>query len=1464
VARIFLSHSSLDNRQAIALTKWLLQNEAGLKGEIFLDLNSDTGIRSGQRWKEALLRANARCEAVICLLSKSWETSAECKSEYRTAENMGKLMFCARLEELAHEDPTREWQRVDLFGEGEQTTIDIKGGAPVSFSTEGLFRLRADIRAAGISAEKFEWPPPKDPDRPPYRGWEPMDEADAAVFFGRDAPIVRGLDELRRIRTSGAKTMFVILGPSGAGKSSFLRAGLLPRLRKDDRNFLLVDTVRPERNVLTSDTGGLANAIHLTRRRLGLTRPGLGRIKQACTDDVERVRELLLETQEKASAALLDKSSGSPLPTLLLPVDQAEELFSADAGAEAPQFLKMIAQLAHDVDSARALRLIVAVTIRTDRYETLQNAPQLADVESLVFDALKPMPLAQFKEVIVGPAARATEGGQPLKVEPGLVERLLADCAEPGDTLPLLSLTLAQLYRDWEDEGKLTLAAYESMGGMHRVVQTVIDGILADEPAERKTQLEQLRAAFIPWLAEINNNDLALRRVARWADIPADSRALLGRFIEKRLLVIRGDPYGGEVSVEVAMESLLRQWDTLTGWLDEERENLKKADALERAAADWEKNRRNDAWLLEGERLDDAETLVKRPGFRERLSGTHEYLLASRTREDDHIEAEKQHQAAELQAAKDRRDAAEKLAAAESTAKEKAQAHASVLRKRSWILAVVLVVTLFIATAAVYGFRKASQATVRADARTRDAITVQLVSGAQAMLAGGLAGGDVRALGQLLAARQLGSKPDSRVDPSTTLGGLLDGVARRRDELKIIEMPTCQIPTADSHSSSPRAPPPCPVHSVAFSPDGRRVVVGGDDGTLRQWDADTGQPSGEPMSAHDGTVVESLDVSSDGRYIVSGHEDKTVRLWDTATGKQVPVATMTHDNLVRSVAFNPHGNLVVSGSDDRTVRLWDTATGKQVPVATMTHDKVVRSVAFNLVGNLIVSAADDGLRLWETSTGRLLAHANSNTAMLSAAFSPDGNRLVSGDVDGTVQEWDARSAQLAGDPNIHPVGDPMRGHHSAVQSVAFNPDGSRIVSGGVDSTVRVWDAETRNPVGDPLTGHHGQVWGVAFSRDGRRIVSGSLDGTVREWDAIAGLPIPAGQRRIHAVALSPDGQQIASAGYDGTVKLWNADSGKQIGPQLGDAWPGDDHAVLSVAFSPDGSQIVSGGKDGIVCVWDVKTRDNFRLDGAPATVASCAPPTGGAAVQSVAFSVDGTRIASGGDDGAVRLWDAKTRQASGVLRTDDHHHVLSVAFSPDGHRIASSSLNTVEGINDYTVRLWNTDTGQPDGEALTGHTGWVYSVAFSPNGDRIVSGSYDRSVRVWDTATHRQIAELTGHQNSVLTVGYRNDGQWIVSAGSDGTIRMWDAATQKPIGTPMEPHPHANWVFSIAYSSDGQRIVSGEWDGNLRLWPTPTDLPKALCAKLTNNMSHQQWRDWVSPDISYVEVCPGLPIRPDS
>jgi TIR domain len=256
MSRIFMSHSSRNSRQAVAVKGWLVEQEEGLADEIFLDLDPHTGIRPGEKWKEALKQANDRWEAVICLLSKHWMNSHECEAEFRYAENLGKTILCARLEPVLDTNITSEWQRCDLFpNHGPTTAVDgADGGQPVVLDTIGLQRLLDALRKLGIGAEHFRWPPPDDPDRTPYRGWAPLEEADAAVFFGRPDPGRAGCaarDAHQRGRVAIRHSW-----PVGDREVVVSASGAVPRLRRDDRRFLPLPIVRPERAVLTGEARG--------------------------------------------------------------------------------------------------------------------------------------------------------------------------------------------------------------------------------------------------------------------------------------------------------------------------------------------------------------------------------------------------------------------------------------------------------------------------------------------------------------------------------------------------------------------------------------------------------------------------------------------------------------------------------------------------------------------------------------------------------------------------------------------------------------------------------------------------------------------------------------------------------------------------------------------------------------------------------------------------------------------------------------------------------------------------------------------------------------------------------------------------------------------------------------------------------------------------------------------------------
>jgi WD40 repeat protein len=283
----------------------------------------------------------------------------------------------------------------------------------------------------------------------------------------------------------------------------------------------------------------------------------------------------------------------------------------------------------------------------------------------------------------------------------------------------------------------------------------------------------------------------------------------------------------------------------------------------------------------------------------------------------------------------------------------------------------------------------------------------------------------------------------------------------------------------------------------------------------------------------------------------------------------------------------------------------------------------------------------------------------------------------------------------------------LKGHSSYVLSVAFSPDGKRLVSGSWDKTVKLWDTATGTEL-LTLKGHSRGVCSVAFSPDGKRLASGSDNGFIKLWDAAGGkelLTLKGHSGRVHSVAFSPDGKRLASGGWDKTIKLWDTTTGTELLTLKGHS-----KGVRPIAFSPDGKRLASGSWDKTIKLWDTTTgKELLTLKGHSQWV------------NSFAFSPDGKRLASGRDDKTVRLWDTITGKE--VLTLKGHSELaLSVAFSPDGKRLASGSK---------TIKFWDTAGGK-ELVTLKGHSSAVNSVAFSPDGKRLASGSNDKTVKIWD------------------------------------------------------------------------------------------------------------------------------------
>jgi WD40 repeat protein len=358
-----------------------------------------------------------------------------------------------------------------------------------------------------------------------------------------------------------------------------------------------------------------------------------------------------------------------------------------------------------------------------------------------------------------------------------------------------------------------------------------------------------------------------------------------------------------------------------------------------------------------------------------------------------------------------------------------------------------------------------------------------------------------------------------------------------------------------------------------------------------------------------------------------------------------------------------------------------------------------------LIGSAAAAAAAGiaGVAAWimrAPSPYQLVILSGHTSLVKSAAFSPDGSRIVTASSDMTARLWDGRSEVALAI---------LSGHTGGVESAAFSPDGSRIVTASSDKTARLWDGRSGAALAT-LSGHYNWVVSAAFSPDGSRVVTASWDKTARLWDGKSGeaLATLSGHTdSLYSAAFSPDGSRIVTGSLDNTARLWDGGSGAALA-----ILSGHTSLVKRAAFSPDGSRIVTASWDKTARLWD------GRSGAALATLSGHTY-----LVESAAFSPDGSRVVTASWDKTARLWDGRSGAALAILsgHTD---FVESAAFSPDGSRIVTAS-------RDETARLWDGRNGAALA-TLSGHYDWVVSAAFSPDGSRVVTASEDKTARLWN------------------------------------------------------------------------------------------------------------------------------------
>lgn len=1426
MSRIFISYSSKERPEALSIQEWLEKN--GWEDDVFVDVDPEHGLTGGEGWRNALRDAAGRCEAVILLLSRAWLASKPCWNEFQLAEKYGKPCIPVRIDEgIATEDIPKEITNNYQF-------IN-KVSIPLS---EFEVRLKRALEAAGAGPENFSLPE----DARPYPGLKALTEQDAALLFGRDNDVLAALDTLRDIRATGRKRVFVILGASGAGKSSLMRAGLYPRLKRDDRNFIVLPTVRPA-NAVLSGQEGLWQALEIVcadKRYEQHLSSDIPRTKAAIRLSAEQTEgtfaKIVGALQSAASRSFVD--SKAALPSVVLPLDQGEELFNSEGALEVDRFFKLIRPIWEN-DAG----FILIIAIRSDVYPLLQIDSRIPDQQLRPFN-LSPMPVSSLSKVIEGPAKRLG-----FVVEPALTAKLLED-SEGADALPLLAFTLERLYDERLDSKKLTLSDYERLGGVRGAIQVaatkVRDEALANGmPAKALDSL--LRRTFLPYLARVNEAGEFARRVAQLSELDAECLPLIDLLVSQRLLI--ADQRDDEKTVEIAHEAILREWSLLAGWLDAERGFLEWREQIGRARKLFD---RDEGDLLTGRALDIAK------GFMEvrqsNIDDEDQVFIQQSIDADDRRLAEEKaeqeaRQQAELKVAQAREKAA--VAAAEAEKKIAVEAKRSSTKMRS-LAAVLAIVAIGAAIAGYIAFdngQKAKAEAVRAEASEKQAKQSGLESESRRIA---LVAEDVRerhgdekalALAWLAAPYDLeiASRPVTN-EVSTSIYHRIIGSRNKWEE-------------ADVH----------------VSPNGKKAILINNDEvsvlstyTLEEkvfFNGKLKSCSSDNAFSSDGSSLVLCDESN--IFFFDTHEfDLLKKIRDVGYIEDFK-ASPSHSH----VAF---GNTGVRSSE-YILRVIDVDSGvdiwKKAFYFLPVNGGGMHRFSFNRPSSRIVVHYESEYRQYKTDVwdfsknSKVFSIDDRNVGFVD--FDWSGKYLVYNELNGGVYLDDIYSGiNLINWKPYYDEGDfPIESHVNShdvsvdIKELRFNGlynssfyDDSQLLL--VDNGLNLINFEKNS------------YRRLCAPVDSMAYISNDLefalcdsgythDGVMSLVDTSQGLT----KKKIKFEELSNvvfigDTYNFLAFEKD-KISLWNGNSGTAMGSIFkpdGEYYNFDEkndftkdrqgRSMNNFVFSVLSQNLGSGEEEpklsNSVYFWDFYPNKPFIVDQpnesdvigvvgyseagwlvhknnivkvySPLMDVSSEYRNHTGDVVFGSFSLDGDLVITGSWDKTAQIWKSKTGKSLKTL--EGHQSGVTIAkFSPNAKLALTAS-------HDATAKIWEVESGKLL-HTLAGHTGSVLAASFSPNGTKVLTASTDSTAIIWDVETGKQLHKMEGHFSSIFTASFDKTGEKVLTASEDHTAKVWDVNTGKVLAT---LDGHRDIVNDAQWSPNSRYIVTSSEDKRSRLW----------------------------------------------
>lgn len=551
------------------------------------------------------------------------------------------------------------------------------------------------------------------------------------------------------------------------------------------------------------------------------------------------------------------------------------------------------------------------------------------------------------------------------------------------------------------------------------------------------------------------------------------------------------------------------------------------------------------------------------------------------------------------------------------------------------------------------------------------------------------------------------------------------------------------------------------VASIAISPDGKTVISGSQDQTVRLWDF-ASRKTIATLPKFSGLVY-SVAFSPDGKVFAVGSSSTGMTLWNTERRELLYGAGQ---NPAR-VAFSPVGNLLAFGTsksffewDGLSVTLMDYSTGEEIA----TFPEGGSRAAFSPDGKILALAGrNDAVKLVDVATLKEVGALPKSDAAIALTFTPDGKKLLVAYWGGETRVWDLATQKVEAFLN---------GHTAKVWCIAFSPDGQTLATASSDQTVRLWDASTWQTK-KVLRGHASEIWGVAFTSDGETLVSSSKDETIM----LSQLRSTAPTREIIVNQLqpliSPDGLVLAATGEKEQTVLLDIATAQQITKFDGSP----------VGFVEDGSTLLTFESPASFIFWDVADR-SIR---SKTTLADGLQPFDWFAV-----SPDGRTLMTQAGFGPIQIIEIPSAKARGVI-PENTGGVRTLAFSPDSRLVATVRWGRLYLWDSASLRQVASDHR---------HKMMISTCAFSPDGKLLATAGGDGAIVLWEIPSLNEFGRFIGHKEGISCVIFSPDGKTLASSGA-GNVKLWNVATFREMAT----FEHASGFDSLFFSRDGGMLA---------------------------------------------------------